>query len=339
LVVVVAVLAASCASPQTDGPRPTTAPVATAIAPVAVLDWPARFEAGGTVTARTTAFVSSRVVAPIATVGVRAGDRVTRGQVLVTLETAELSAAAARAASAVDAARQAVDAAAADVRSADAALQLARAAHHRMVTLHAQKSATPQELDEATATLAMADARASAVQARAREASSSLDAARAAAVAAETTASYGTLAAPFDGVVTERSADPGTMAAPGRTLVTLEDQGTFTLDVRLDASRAASVRRQDVVAVQIGADPAPWTSGRVTEIARVDPSAQSFLVKIGVPAATGLRSGLFGRARFSAGVRRTLVVPTAALSRRGQLVFVFVLTERQRGAAAPRFGR
>ena len=38
-----------------------------------------------------------------------------------------------------------------------------------------------------------------------------------------------------------------------------------------------------------------------------------------------MRSGQFGRARFSGPARRMLTVPAAALLRRGQLTFVFVV--------------
>jgi multidrug resistance efflux pump len=54
---------------------------------------------------------------------------------------------------------------------------LTRAAHGRIATLHEQRSATSQELDEATAALDMAEARLAGAQARVREATSALDAA------------------------------------------------------------------------------------------------------------------------------------------------------------------
>ena len=320
----IAVTAGACAAPKTSSDVTAPAiPVVTVEA--ATVDWSLRFEAGGTLTARDTALISSRIVAPISAVMVRAGDAVRRGETLLSLETAELAAQASRAAAAIDAAHQAGDAANADARSAEAVLVLAQAAHRRIATLHGQRSATSQELDEANAALGMAEARSAAAQARVREAASALEAARSAGRAADVATSYGTLTSPFDGVVADRSADPGTMAAPGRTLLVIEDPSALTLEVRLDASRAAGVRLQDVVPVQIGPDTAPWTDGRVVEIARVDPVAHSFAVKISVPPAPSFRSGLYGRARFPEGARRALAVPSSAIVRRGQLTFVFAV--------------
>jgi RND family efflux transporter MFP subunit len=291
----------------------------------AAVDWTSRFEAGGALTARETALISSRIVAPISAVLVRAGETVKRGQTLLILETAELKAQASRAAAALDAARQAGEATVAEARSAAAALELARAAHTRTATLHGQRSATLQELDEATAALGMAEARSAAAQARVRESASALEAARLAGRAADVATSYGTLTSPFDGVVADRSADPGTMAAAGRTLLIIEDPTALALEVRLDASRAAGVHLQDAVPVKIGPDTAPWTDGRVVEIARVDPTAHSFAVKISVSAGGSLRSGLYGRARFPESSRRAIAVPSSAVIRRGQLTLVFAV--------------
>jgi RND family efflux transporter MFP subunit len=312
----VAVTAVACATPTTNPDAPLAA-VSVNTVEAAAVDWTSRFEAGGALTARETALISSRIVAPISTVK--------RGQTLLILETAELKAQASRAAAALDAARQAGEATVAEARSAAAALELARAAHTRTATLHGQRSATLQELDEATAALGMAEARSAAAQARVRESASALEAARLAGRAADVATSYGTLTSPFDGVVADRSADPGTMAAAGRTLLIIEDPTALALEVRLDASRAAGVHLQDAVPVKIGPDTAPWTDGRVVEIARVDPTAHSFAVKISVSAGGSLRSGLYGRARFPESSRRAIAVPSSAVIRRGQLTLVFAV--------------
>ena len=61
-------------------------------------------------------------------------------------------------------------------------------------------------------------------------------------------------------------------------------------------------------------------------MARVDAAAHSFTVKIECPPGHDYRSGLFGRARFTTGMRQALVAPAGALVRRGQLTFVYAVT-------------
>jgi multidrug efflux pump subunit AcrA (membrane-fusion protein) len=307
------------------------APIAVSTAPVSSTALASSMEAGGVVTSRTTAVIASRIMAPVAAVHVRAGDRVRRGAPLVTLDGRELDANRARAIATLASAAESQLAAESELRSAQAALTLARATHDRIRTLHGQRSATPQELDQAVSALDVADAQFKQAQARRSAANAAHDAARAASDGAGIASSYATLSAPFDGVVTERAVDPGSMANPGTPLVTIEEGTAFRVEVSLDESRAASVKIGDTVTVRVDQElfPDPL-SGRVSEIARVDPAAHSFIVKIDLPAVTGLRSGLFARARFTGSPRTTLTVPTSAAIRRGQLTFVFAVDSEHR---------
>ena len=116
-------------------------------------------ESGGVVQARTTATITSRILAPVREVRVAPGDRVRAGQTLIVLDGDDLAAGARAARSAALAAEQGAKAAAAELQAAEAALALARASHDRIAGLQARRSATAQELDDATATLRSAEAR------------------------------------------------------------------------------------------------------------------------------------------------------------------------------------
>ncbi len=142
---------------------------------------------------------------------------------------------------------QATALAEADRQASEAGLALARLTHQRIADLKAKNSATQGELDEAVANLRAAEARMKVAEARVLEARAAIDSAVAGASAADVTASYATLTAPFDGLVTEKNVDPGNMASPGQPLVTVEDDRTFRLEVRLDESRAALVHVGDEV--------------------------------------------------------------------------------------------
>jgi RND family efflux transporter MFP subunit len=153
--------------------------------------------------------------------------------------------------------------------------------------------------------------------------------ANAASDAAGTTESFALITAPFDGVVTEKMVEPGNMAAPGTPLMRLDDTRGFRLDVRVDESRVGQIRPGASVPVSLdaGAGGATTTvAGTVTEIGRaVDADTRAFLVKITLPDTAGLRSGMFGRARFAGQERRALTVPAGAVLRRGQVTSVFVV--------------
>lgn len=324
LSLVVAAIAAGC----TATPPPSRAevpPVSVSIGRAQANDLPSVVEAGGVVRARSTATIASRVMAPVVDVLVRPGDRVRRGAPLVRLDAREINAAGARASAALDAARQSAEAAASDTRAAEAGLRMARQTHDRITTLQAKRSATPQELDQATASLSAADAQLAGAVARSAAATAARDEAQAAMQGAQIAASYTVLTAPFDALVAERNVDPGTMATPGAPLLTLEDSTAFRLEVRLDEARAAQVAVGQTAEVSVGETSRPdvWREGRVVEIARLDAASHGFVVKVELRDAAQARSGQFGRARFAGPTRRALTVPSAALLRRGQLTFVF----------------
>ena len=316
---------AGCSTPVEHTPESGPA-VAVVTARAAEADWPAHFDAGGVLRARTTALIASRLIAPITAVHVRAGDRVRRGQPLVELDAAALGANVARADAALTAATESVTAATADVTGAEAALALATATAARIERLTNARAATAQELDEAVAARAGANARLAAAKARQQAAVAALDAQKAGRTAAVADAADRTLTAPFDGVVIERRADPGSMATPGVPLLVIESPSALQLDVRLDAARASLAAVGHAVPVSIDSDPdgTPMRTGTITEISTIDAGTHSFQLKLDVPSAPGWRSGLYGRAHFTGAPRKTLTVPASAVIRRGQLTFVFI---------------
>jgi RND family efflux transporter MFP subunit len=301
------------------------APLPVTVTHVAMTEVASVIDVGGVVQARTTATISARVMAPVREIRVSPGDQVRKGQTLIVLIADELAAGARAARSAAQAAEQGALAAAAELEAAEAALALARANHDRVASLQAKRSATAQELDDATGTLRSAEARVTGASARLLQARSAVESAHGTSDQASTTESFTTIAAPFDGMVTEKMVEPGNMASPGMPLLRLEDTGGFRLDVHVDESRAAAIGRGDHVPVWLGTDSSS-TTGTVAEISRaVDAGAHAFLVKVALPDGPGLRSGVFGRARFAGTPRRALTIPSSSIVRHGQVTSVFVV--------------
>jgi RND family efflux transporter MFP subunit len=320
-----AALAGCSARPAAAAPADTAESIAVTVAQVAMTDVASAIDSGGVVQARTTATITARILAPVREVRVSPGDRVREGQTLVVLAGDDLAAGARAARSAALAAEQGAKAAAAELQAAEAGLVLARASHDRIATLQAKRSATAQELDDATATLRSAEARVAGASARALQATSAVESARAASDQASTTESFTTISAPFDGMVTEKMVERGNMASPGMPLLRLEDTRGFRLEVRVDESRIGRIGEGDRVPVYLGTGTTA-IKGTVVEVSRaVDADARAFLVKIALPDAPGLRSGEFGKARFGGTPRRALTIPSSAVVRHGQLTSVFVV--------------
>lgn len=321
------ILAFGCAG--STPPEPTQpAPLSVTAARVQSFSIAAEYDAGGTVRAKNAAAIASRILAPVLDVRVRAGARVAAGDTLIALDARELQAQAARASAALAAAKDAVRAAESERAVADAALRLASATFERTSRLYTKGVAAGSELDEATAALDTARARVAGVNARAAEAAAALRAAEETSSAATIAASYAVITAPFSGLIAERLIDPGAMAVPGTALLRVEDTSLYRLEVSIDEARAHEVAVGQTVRTTISGASDTAREGRVSEVARLDPSSHSFVVKIDLPSDPSMRSGLFGRARLRAGTERILAAPATAVIRRGQMSFVFVIDQR-----------
>jgi RND family efflux transporter MFP subunit len=327
-----AIAVSACGHPETAGETPRE-PVDVQVDVASVQSVARPFETGGAVRARTTATLVSRIVAEVEAVLVRPGDRVKAGQVLIRLDGRDLRANHAQAEAAAAAAAQAVKAAVTARAGAEASLSLASSTHKRIAELRDKNSATPHELDQAVSGLRGAESQALGAQAGIAQAEAGALAAQAALRAASVAVSWASIVAPFDGVVTEKMVEPGNMASPGVPLMTVEDVRGFRLEVRVDESRAGEIDPAkpveivlDTPALAAASGQVPGVTGKIAEMSRaMGPGSHAFLVKIDLPALEGLRSGMFGRARFAGPAREVLAVPAGAVVRRGQIASVFVV--------------
>jgi RND family efflux transporter MFP subunit len=288
-------------------------------------DWPAIYEATGTVRARTAAQITSRLMAYVREVRVRVGDHVNAGQTLVVLDARDLEARRRQAESARTEASSAAAEADHAIASAQAGLELATATFNRMKDLYDKKSLTDQEFDEANTKLKLARANLEMARSRRQQVSAKIAQSDDEVRSAEIAAGYAVIAAPFAGVVTEKPVEPGNMAVPGTPLMTIEQSGGYRLEAAVEESNLARVRRGQPVTVQLDVLPGD-IKGTVGEIVpAVDPAARSFVVKIDLPSSPLLRTGQFGRARFEFGNRSVVAIAAGAVQERGQIQWVYTI--------------
>jgi len=276
---------------------------------------PQNVRSTGTVHARETAVLSAQVMGRIQQVLVSAGESVRAGQTLVVLDDAALRASADQAQAAVRAAQGQQVAAQTDANLAASTLE-------RYRQLQAEKSVSPQEMDEVARRAETATARLDAMRAQ-------TEAARSQASGAATMLGYSRLRAPFSGVVTARMADPGSMAAPGVPLLQVDQAGALQLQTTVDESAISAIHKGMKVQVTIDGAASTALSGTIVEInAAADPASHSFLVKIDLPSSSQLRAGTYGTAEFANGLRQAILIPRSSVVSRGSLVCVYVLDSR-----------
>jgi RND family efflux transporter MFP subunit len=257
-------------------------------------------------------------------VPVKLGDRVREGDVLIVVDAKDLEARERAAEAARVQAQTAIAANDQAIESARAGLDLAEATYRRMKDLYDKRSISSQEFDEVTARRRQAQAALEMASARRKEIDAAIARADEDLLSARIQTSYTVLAAPFAGIVTTKNVEPGNLAVPGAALLTIEPQSGYRLEAVIEESNLPKLKIGQKTTIALDSLPQPL-NGVVAEIVpAVDPSSRSFIAKIDLPASGQLRSGLFGRARFTLGTRRALSVPAAAVIQRGQMTWVYI---------------
>lgn len=306
---------------------------------VSMRDVAGTVEAVGTVRSYKQSALSSRIVALVRTVHVREGDRVAAGQPLIELDDREVTAQRRHAEAALVEAQgareetlRAIAAADRAVEAATAQQELARTTWTRYRRLLDQGIVAAQEYDEtaaryrvAAAEVARAHEIRASLLARQAQAEAAIVRAEADVDSARVTAGFARIVAPANVIVVSRTVEAGNLAAPGTVLLTVEDE-RYRLEATVQESELPRLRLGARAALTVDALGGATTTGSIEEIVpAADPLSRTFVVKVSLPALPGLKSGLYGHARFDVGRRRALTVPRGAISERGQLDTVFVV--------------
>lgn len=260
------------------------------------------------VEAREATIISSRILARITSVKVRAGDYVEAGQLLLELEQSDLQARV----------QQASD----RVRSVEARLTEAQQNLKRAQELHAR------------GLIAVADRDAASADAAALEAD--LSSARQALQEAEAALGFSEIRSPIAGRVVDRFAEPGDTASPGAKLLSLYNPFSLWVEARVREELALGLEEGAEVRVDIPALDRHYTA-RIEEIVpAADPGSRSFLVKAVLPSEKALLPGMYARMLVPGGERMRLLIPADRVAEVGQLDVVWVA---EQGRVLRRFVR
>jgi RND family efflux transporter MFP subunit len=273
-----------------------TGVVVTEVQPSEVNDY---YETSGTVRAKTISVISSRVTGTVTSLMVKEGDQVKAGQTLITIDDRDT---------------------AERVKAADKALEAARlnksladATYKRYKEVYDEQALTQQEMDQVETQKKIAEA----------------EYERAKAMLSEAQVSHGftRITAPIAGVITEKKIDLGSMATPGTPLLTIEDISSFRVDLHVDEGLSGKLKLGMPVDIFIDST-GQQIKGNISELVpSVDPMSRTFIVKVDI-GGTGLKSGLYARAKIPTGTKHSIIVPKAAIVEKGQLTGVYAVDEK-----------
>lgn len=254
------------------------------------------FETSGTVRAKASSVIASRMMGTVASLRVKEGDRVGADQLLLTIDDSDVA--------------QRVKAAEKGLEGAKLQQSLSDITYQRYKRLYDEKALAGQELDQIETRKKVAD----------------VEYEKAKAMLAEARVSHGftKITSPVSGVVTEKKIELGSMAVPGMPLLTVEDNSAFRVEVNADEKLAGRLKAGMVVTVSVESLNRDIT-GRVTEIVpSIDPMTRSFLVKIAL-SDKNLKNGFYAKVSIPVGKKQSLLVPKKAVVEKGQLTGVYTV--------------
>jgi RND family efflux transporter MFP subunit len=252
----------------------------------------------GTVQATDETLISSRIMAAVVRVNVRANAHVNLGDLLIELDDQTLDAILGQRRQELSAAR--------------AALEEATRGRDRANSLVASGNISQAGLDRANTEYRVAQANAERAARAVNEAEASLD--------------YTQIRAPITGTVVDRFIEPGDTATPGRTLLRLYNPGRLRVEATLRESLVRHVGAGDKLIARI--DALDVASPAVVEeiVPAADPGSRTFVLKALLPDLEGVFPGMFARLAIPLGDEVHIRIPAAAVHEAGQLDFVYVRT-------------
>lgn len=259
--------------------------------------------ASGKIEAVQNANISTRSMGYVNNIPVKVGDKVSKGQLLISINSADISAQKGQ-----------VDA---SIIEATAALKNAEKDYNRYKVLFADSSASQKEMDDMTANYDMAKARLEAANQMRNQINAQL--------------SYSNITAPFSGIVTGKYINKGDMANPGMPLLSIENPGKFQVIAMVPESQITQISEGIIVDVQVKSINQIVT-GKVTEVSSsTKNTGGQYLVKIELDKTdVKLLSGMFTSVHFP--VEKTnqtapVLIATSAIITRGELNGVYVVSQ------------
>ncbi|TVZ14735.1 efflux RND transporter periplasmic adaptor subunit [Maribacter sp. MAR_2009_72] len=257
----------------------------------------------GKIEAAKSANISTRMMGYVDKIYVNVGDKVNKGQLLMSVNNADVSAQLAQ-----------VNA---GITEAEAAFTNAEKDFNRFSTLFKENSASQKELDDITANYNMAKAR--------------LESAKQMRNGVNAQMGYANIRAPFNGVVTNKFISAGDMANPGMPLLEVESPGKYQVLAMVPESEILAVKNDTEVTVQVKALNEN-VKGKVTEVSTSSKNTGGqYLVKVILDKTDAqILSGMYATVQFPVARKTTssaVMIPVEAIVKNGQLFGIYTVSQ------------
>ena len=259
--------------------------------------------ASGKIQAVNSANLSTRMMGFVDKIYVNVGDKVSKDQMLLSINNDDLQAKLAQ-----------VNA---SITEATAAYNNAKKDYERFQNLFAENSASQKEMDDMTAHFEIAKARLETANQMKNEVNAQF--------------AYVNIRAPFSGIVTNKFIEAGDMANPGMPLIAVEAPGEFEVMAMVPETEISQVKKGEKVDVTVKSLDRSVT-GSVTEVSiSAKNTGGQYLVKIALDKSdAAILSGMYVTVKFPVEKQvksQVVLIPENAIVESGQLQGVYVVGE------------
>ena len=257
----------------------------------------------GKIQASNSADLSTRMMGYVKKVHVNVGDKVRKGQLLVSINNTDLQAKKAQ-----------VNA---GITQAKTGFKNAEKNYNRFKNLFESNSVTQKEMDDMTANYEMAKAGLEVANQQKNEIDAQFK--------------YSNITAPFSGIVTSKNIKKGDMANPGMPLISIENPTNFEVLAMVPESEIAHIQKETEVTVLVKSIN-KTIKGKVSEVSTsAKNTGGQYLVKIDLEKTdVNILSGMFSTVQFPVErkVKSELVlIPTEAIVTNGQLSGIYTVSQ------------
>jgi len=281
----------------------------------------------GTLEARVKATVSPKISGRISRVLVDQGDKVTAGQLLVTLDDIELTQQVAIAEAEVLTKQVAITRLETEITRAAAVLDQATTNYDRLNALIQQNAISRDELNKASEAKSIAGSEASRADAALVEGRKALIVAERRLDFEKTKLQDSQIKAPFDGLIVSRGRDPGDVVVPGSPMLMLISTKQLWINAWVDETEMSALQPGQQAKVVFRSEPGAPLLGKLVRLGReTDRETREFIVDVEVVElpnnwAVGQRAEVFIEIQRKADV---VLIPSRFISSTEEGAGVFV---------------
>lgn len=264
-----------------------------------------------TIRAKQQTIISSRILARVVNVNVRAGDFVKKGDLLIELEKSDLQSRAAQAEE--------------QIKAVTALRNEAETQFNRVQEMYQRQLVAVAELDRTKAQFESLNAKLAAAEQAYKE--------------ALTTVAFSQIVSPIDGRIVDRFTEPGDTASPGEKLMALYNPLSLRVEAQVREQLALSLTLGQSLEVAVPALDKIIPATIEELVPAANPGARSFLVKSMVDYDAKLLPGMFVRLMIPRGNETGILIPKHLVTQVGQLDIVWVYQDGELQKRIIRLGR